>query len=159
MESKYVIGLDFGTDSVRSLLVNAANGETLGSKVHWYQRWKAGKYCDPKSNMFRQHPLDHIEGMEITIRDVVKESGIEASDVKGICIDTTGSSPIAVNSRGKALSLLPDFDENPNAMVVLWKDHTAVIKRFHRYPHRNKMLGRRSTAEEIEFLNQPNSSW
>lgn len=126
MESKYVIGLDFGTDSVRSVLVNAANGQTLGSKVHWYPRWKAGKYCDPKNNMFRQHPLDHIEGMEITIRDVVKASGIASKDVKGICIDTTGSSPIAVNSKGTALSLLPGFEENPNAMLVLWKDHTAV---------------------------------
>lgn len=126
MESKYVIGLDFGSDSVRSLLVNAETGETLGSKVHWYQRWKAGKYCDPKINMFRQHPLDHIEGMEITIKEVVRESGIDASEVKGISIDTTGSSPVPVNSRGKALSLLPDFEENPNAMMVLWKDHTAV---------------------------------
>lgn len=126
MEKQYVIGLDFGTDSVRSLLVNAETGETVGSKVHWYQRWKAGKYCDPKSNRFRQHPLDHIEGMEATIRDVVLESGVDAENVKGICIDTTGSSPIAVNSRGKALSLLPDYEENPNAMVVLWKDHTSV---------------------------------
>ncbi|HCX24758.1 MAG: ribulokinase [Flammeovirgaceae bacterium] len=126
MENKYVIGLDFGSDSVRSVLVDASNGATLGSKVHWYKRWKEGKYCDPEANRFRQHPLDHIEGMEFTISEVVKEAGIPADSVKGICIDTTGSSPIPVNEAGTALSLLPEFAENPNGMMVLWKDHTAI---------------------------------
>jgi len=128
MEKQYVIGLDFGSDSVRSVLVDASNGETLGSKVHWYQRWKEGKYCDPATNRFRQHPLDHIEGMELTIRDVVKETAVDPAAVKAICIDTTGSSPIPVNEQGKALSLLPDFAENPNGMMVLWKDHTAIAE-------------------------------
>ena len=126
MENKYVIGLDFGSDSVRSVLVDASNGATLGSKVHWYKRWKEGKYCDPAANRFRQHPLDHIEGMEYTISEVVKEAGVPADAVKGICIDTTGSSPIPVNEAGTALSLLPEFAENPNGMMVLWKDHTAI---------------------------------
>lgn len=126
MEEQYVIGLDFGTDSVRSMLVNASNGEAIGSKIHWYTRWKAGKYCNPEKNQFRQHPADHIEGMEATIREVVKESGISAKSVKGICIDTTGSSPVAVSPSGTALALLPAYEENPNAMVILWKDHTAI---------------------------------
>ena len=126
MEKQFVIGLDFGTDSVRSVLVDAANGATIGSKVHWYKRWKEGKYCRPERNQFRQHPLDHIEGMEFTIREVVAEAGIPSFAVKGICIDTTGSSPIAVDAEGTPLSMLPGFEENPNAMVVLWKDHTAV---------------------------------
>ena len=127
MES-YVIGLDFGSDSVRSVLVNTFNGETLGSKVHWYARWKEGKYCEPSKNQFRQHPLDHIEGMEKTIRDVVRESSIDPKSIKGICIDTTGSSPVPVNSAGKALSLTTGFEENPNAMMVLWKDHTSIAE-------------------------------
>ena len=108
MSKQYVIGLDFGTDSVRSVLVDAADGNTLGSKVHWYRRWKEGKYCNPEQNQFRQHPLDLIEGMEATIRDVIKETGVKADQVKGICIDTTGSSPIPVDKSGTALSLLPD---------------------------------------------------
>ncbi|MEQ8472480.1 MAG: ribulokinase [Marinoscillum sp.] len=128
MENKYVIGLDFGTDSVRSVLVDASNGATLGSKVHWYKRWKEGLYCNPSTNQFRQHPLDHIEGMEFTIREVVKETGVNPVEVKGICVDTTGSSPIPVNSKGKALSFLPEYAENPNAMMVLWKDHTAIAE-------------------------------
>lgn len=128
MKNEYVIGLDFGSDSVRSVLVNASNGHTLGSKVHWYQRWKEGRYCEPNNNQFRQHPLDHIEGMEITIRDVVKEAGIDPAAVKGICIDTTGSSPFPVDQSGTPLSLLPGFEENPNAMMILWKDHTAIAE-------------------------------
>ena len=124
--AQYVIGLDFGTDSVRAVLVDAMNGKTIETEVHWYARWKDGKYCDPAINQFRQHPLDHIEGMESTIKTVVAKSGVDPSTVKGICIDTTGSSPIALNADGKALSLMPEMAENPNAMVVLWKDHTAI---------------------------------
>lgn len=128
IENNYVIGLDFGSDSVRAVLVNATNGDTLASHVHWYQRWKEGKYCNPSINQFRQHPLDHIEGMEQTIKTVIQETGVEPAAVKGICIDTTGSSPIPVNKEGTALSLLPEFKENPNAMMVLWKDHTSIAE-------------------------------
>lgn len=126
MSKQYVIGLDFGSDSVRSVLVDTQNGATLGSKVFWYPRWKAGKYNDPEINQYRQHPLDHIEGMEYTIREVVKESGVDAENVKGICVDTTGSSPVPVLEDGTPLALTSGFEENPNAMMVLWKDHTAI---------------------------------
>ena len=65
MSKRYVIGLDFGTDSVRAILVDTSDGRTLASKVSEYKRWKKGQYCDPIQNQFRQHPLDHIEGIEI----------------------------------------------------------------------------------------------
>ncbi len=128
MAKNYVIGLDFGTDSVRSLLVDSSNGRSLGSKVHWYSRWEKGLYCDPSSNRFRQHSLDHIEGMEIVIKDVVKECGATSEDLKGICIDTTGSSPQPVDAKGTPLCMTDGFKENPNAMTVLWKDHTAIAE-------------------------------
>ncbi|MEO9477691.1 MAG: ribulokinase [Cyclobacteriaceae bacterium] len=128
MKNNYVIGLDFGSDSVRSVLVDANDGSVVGSKVQWYSRWKEGKYCNPAINQFRQHPLDHIEGMEYTIREVIKESQVNPAAIKGICVDTTGSSPIPVDKSGVALSLLPGFEENPNAMMVLWKDHTALAE-------------------------------
>ena len=128
MSQNYVIGLDFGTDSVRAVLVNTSIGETLGSHVHWYKRWKEGLYCKPSANQFRQHILDHIEGMEATIVGVLAETGVNPSDVKGICIDTTGSSPIAVTQDGTPLCLTPGFEENPNAMMVLWKDHTSIAE-------------------------------
>ncbi len=126
MSKNYVIGLDFGTDSVRSVLVDASNGDTIGSYVHWYKRWKEGRYCDPAINQFRQHVQDHIEGMENTIVQVIKETGTNPEHIKGICIDTTGSSPIPVDESGKALCLSPAYSENPNAMMVLWKDHTSI---------------------------------
>lgn len=123
---KYVIGLDYGTDSVRAVLIDTENGAELATSVSYYQRWKEGKFCKPEENQFRQHPLDHIEGLEKTISTVVKESGVAPENIVSICIDTTGSSPLPVNKEGVALSLLPEFSENPNAMMVLWKDHTSI---------------------------------
>lgn len=124
--NKYVIGLDYGSDSVRAVLIDTENGMELASDVHWYKRWKNGKYCKPSMNQFRQHPLDHIEGLEKTIKTVVSESRVSPESVKGICIDTTGSSPIPVTKDGTPLALVDGFKENPNAMMVLWKDHTAI---------------------------------
>lgn len=126
MSKNYVIGLDFGTDSVRAVLVDTANGDTISTKVHWYQKWKEGKYCDPAISQFRQHISDHLEGIESTICGVMKESALDAGDIKSICVDTTGSSPIPVDEAGTALCMKPEFSENPNAMMILWKDHTSI---------------------------------
>ncbi|MCC4211138.1 ribulokinase [Leeuwenhoekiella parthenopeia] len=123
---KYVIGLDYGSDSVRAVLIDASNGQEIEAEVSYYKRWKERLYCDASENRFRQHPLDHLEGLEATIKAVVSRSGVEAEAVKGICIDTTGSSPIPVNQDGIPLALTAGFEENPNAMMVLWKDHTAI---------------------------------
>jgi len=124
----YVIGVDYGSDSVRSVLVNATNGEEIASSVFNYPRWQKGLYCDPAVNQFRQHPLDYTEGLTHTIKECIRKAGGEsiAAAVKAIAVDTTGSTPVAVNEAGTPLALLPDFQENPHAMFVLWKDHTAV---------------------------------
>jgi len=123
---KYVIGLDFGSDSVRAVLVDTQNGAELATEVFWYPRWKEQKYCNASCNQFRQHPLDHIEGLEHTIRAVVSQSKVPPETIVGICIDTTGSSPLPLAQDGTPLALVEGFEENPNAMMVLWKDHTAV---------------------------------
>lgn len=122
----YVIGLDYGTDSVRAVLIDAENGQELSSDVHWYQRWKNLEFCNPATNQFRQHPLDHIEGLQNTIKNVVKNGNVNPTLIKAICIDTTGSSPIPVTENGTPLALVKGFENNPNAMMVLWKDHTAI---------------------------------
>jgi len=122
----YVIGLDYGSDSVRAVLIDTENGKELSSNVHYYQRWKNNEYCNASINQFRQHPLDHIEGLENTIKTVVKEGNVNPIEIKAICIDTTGSSPIPVAEDGTPLALVKGFEENPNAMMVLWKDHTAI---------------------------------
>ncbi len=127
--SNYTIGVDYGTDSVRTVLVDTANGKEISHSVYYYPRWKAGKYCDPVNNRFRQHPLDYLEGIERTITDVLaKAPEGSAENVVAISIDTTGSTPVAVDRQGTPLALLPEFAENPNAMFVLWKDHTATAE-------------------------------
>ncbi|MBH8557752.1 ribulokinase [Hymenobacter negativus] len=122
----YVIGIDYGTDSVRALLVDARTGTEAAQAVHPYARWKTGQFCNPARNQFRQHPLDHIEGLEAVVRRVAQH--VPAEQVVGLAVDTTGSTPGPVNAQGVALALTPGFEDNPNAMFVLWKDHTALAE-------------------------------
>ena len=122
----YVIGLDYGTDSVRAMLIDAENGQEIASNVCHYKRWKNKEYCNASINQFRQHPLDHIEGLETTIKYVVQNSNVDPSLIRSICIDTTGSSPVPVTEDGIPLALTKGFEHNPNAMMVLWKDHTSI---------------------------------
>ncbi len=92
-----------------------------------FPRWKAGQYCNAVQNQFRQHPLDYLEGLEATINDCLQQAGADvAKNIKGISVDTTGSTPIAVDATGTPLCLTAGFENNPNAMFVLWKDHTAT---------------------------------
>jgi L-ribulokinase len=122
----YTFGIDFGTDSVRAVLVNALNGDEIAVAVQEYPRWKAALYCDPTLDQYRQHPLDYIESMELAIKQCVQTIGpSNAHQIVGLSIDTTASTPIAVDRTGMPLSLNPEFSENPNALFVLWKDHTA----------------------------------
>lgn len=126
MKRKLCIGIDYGTDSVRSVLVDSETGEDIGSYVFNYPRWNKGLYCNAAENQFRQHPLDYIEGLEATIKEILKANPETSKEVVSISIDTTGSTPIPVNKEGTPLSLLPEFEKNPDAMFVLWKDHSAI---------------------------------
>lgn len=127
MPDKYVIGIDYGTDSVRSVVVSTKDGKTLGSSVFEYPRWKKGLYCNPSENRFRQHPLDYAEGLEQTIKGALRDVSQDIrKNIVGITVDTTGSTPVAVDKSGVPLSLKPGFENDPDAMFVLWKDHTAV---------------------------------
>lgn len=126
MSHSYVIGVDFGTDSVRALIVNTQTGEAVGTHVHEYARWKQGRYCHPATSQFRQHPLDYLEGLEASITGALAQAPAPIrSQVVGISIDTTGSTPAPVDEAGQLLALRPDFAGNPNGMFILWKDHTA----------------------------------
>lgn len=125
--SDLVIGTDFGTSSVRTIVVDANTGDQMAVSEFEYPRWNAGNYCDPSKNQFRQHPLDYIEGLQQTVRDVVFQlSPEQQSGIRALSIDTTGSTPVAVDEKGIPLALYPEFGNNPNAMFHLWKDHTAI---------------------------------
>jgi L-ribulokinase len=151
---QYVIGVDFGTDSVRSIIVNTANGQEIASAVFYYPRWKQGLYCNAARQQFRQHPLDYIEGLESTITSCIADAGAKvASGIRAISVDTTGSSPVAADESGTPLALLPGFETNPNAMFVLWKDHTAV-KEAEEINDRN----RRSDVDYLQFVGGTYSS-
>ncbi|MBK7477460.1 MAG: ribulokinase, partial [Haliscomenobacter sp.] len=135
----YVLGIDYGTDSVRSILVDASNGAEIATSVFYYPRWKAGLYCDASKNQFRQHPLDYLEGLEYTVKSCLEQAGPEiAAQVRALSVDTTGSTPVAVNAEGTPLSLLPGFEENPHAMFFLWKDHTGVQEAMQINDHASK---------------------
>ncbi|MBZ4676743.1 MAG: ribulokinase, partial [Anaerophaga sp.] len=124
---KYVIGLDYGSDSARAVVVDTETGEEVAQSVKYYPRWMEGKYCNPAANQYRQHPLDYIEVLEYTVKNALKEAGSDvARNVVGLSFDTTGSTPAFVDKDGIPLALKPGFSENPNAMFILWKDHTAV---------------------------------
>lgn len=123
----YVLGIDYGSDSVRALLVDSMTGAEVATSVEYYPRWKKGLFCDPSKDQFRQHPLDYIESLEKVITDLWAQAPEGAADnVRGMSFDTTGSTPIAVDENGTALALKDEFANNPNAMFVLWKDHSAI---------------------------------
>lgn len=129
--SRYAIGLDYGTNSCRSLLVDLDTGEELGSVVFPYPSGKLGILTDPSDpHVARQHPQDYLDGMVAIITGALaqakeKRSGFDPGDVIGIGVDTTGSTPIPVDAEGTPLALKPEFADNLNALVWLWKDHTA----------------------------------
>ena len=127
--SPCVIGVDFGSDSVRSVVTDTADGTILSTSVFHYPRWQEARFCDSTHNRFRQHPLDYTEGVAHTVREALRQAPSGSAErVVGIAVDTTGSTPCALDRSGTPLALRDEFAENPNAMFVLWKDHTAVAE-------------------------------
>jgi L-ribulokinase len=130
MAGYYSIGLDFGTNSVRALIVDNADGRELASYSWNYAFGKAGILLDPAiPDLARQHPADYVAGINAAVKQVLEfastDEGFSARKVIGIGVDTTGSTPIPVDANGSPLSLSPAFATNPDAMAWLWKDHTA----------------------------------
>lgn len=126
-QKKYVIGIDFGTDSVRALVVATDDGTHVASCVAPYERWSRGLYCNPKQNQYRQHPQDYIDSLTEAVRGALQQCDAEvAQAVVGLSFDCTASTPVLTDQAGRPLALLPEFEENPDAMFILWKDHTAI---------------------------------
>ncbi|MDR2816521.1 MAG: ribulokinase [Proteiniphilum sp.] len=124
---KLVIGIDYGTDSCRAVALEAASGREVASHTSFYPRWKKGLYCDPSANRYRQHPQDYIDSLVEVIHGLLAQlSPGEAENIAALGIDTTGSTPCLTDRNGTPLALLPEYAGDPDAMFVLWKDHTSI---------------------------------
>jgi len=128
---KYAIGLDFGTNSVRTLIVDVRNGDEVGTAIFNYPTGDAGIILDPRDpSLARQNPADWLAGIEATVPQAVAEAkkkvhGFDPAGIIGIGVDTTGSTPLPVDRAGKPLALYKELRKNPNAQAWLWKDHTG----------------------------------
>jgi len=130
MASRYAIGLDYGTNSVRALIVDTSDGREIATAIWTYAHGHQGVILGKDPNLARQHPADYLTGAEVTILEALAHAaktvpGFQSEQVIGIGVDTTGSTPMPVDADGIPLALDPQYDENPAAMAWLWKDHTG----------------------------------
>ena len=126
----FSLGIDFGTNSVRALVVRCADGMEFGAAVANYPTGKQGVIIDSRDHhVARQHPGDLLLCMERCVKEALGRAalrkGFRSSLIVGIGVDTTGSSPIPVDASNRALGLLPKWKKNPDAQCWLWKDHTS----------------------------------
>ena len=130
----YTLGLDYGTNSVRCVLVDTTNGKELGTCVYPYETGDMGIMLDKKDhNVARQNPADYLKGIEVTVKGAIKAAkkaskSFDARKIIGIGVDTTGSTPIPVDGKGTPLAMKAGFKKNLNAHVWLWKDHTGYAE-------------------------------
>jgi L-ribulokinase len=133
MSAKYSIGLDYGTNSVRTLVVDVATGREVATAVWNYAHGAQGVILARDPNLARQHPADYVRGAEVTIKQALARAqrtvrGFKPEIVIGIGGDTTGSTPLPVDRQGRPLAFDQRFANQPAAMAWLWKDHTGVAE-------------------------------
>jgi L-ribulokinase len=132
-DPNYAIGVDYGTNSCRALVVDAATGDELAVSVFDYPSGQAGVLLDPADpNFARQNPQDYVDGFITSVREAVRAAessqGFRPDRVVGIGVDTTGSSPMPVDRDGTPLAMLNKFRDHPAAQCWLWKDHTSYAE-------------------------------
>jgi L-ribulokinase len=128
--ARYAIGVDYGTASVRAVVVDVAGGAEVGTGTYQYRRGTGGVIVSPADpHLARQDPQDYVDGFHASVADAVREArdnvGLRAEDVVGIGIDTTGSSPLPADASGMPLAFDPRFRDDLAAQTWLWKDHTS----------------------------------
>jgi L-ribulokinase len=125
--AKLALGLDYGTNSVRALLVDTANGDELASSVYNYRSGDAGVLLDRRDpNLARQDPAEYVEGFYATVREVLE--GVDPAEVVGVGVDTTGSSPLPIDENGTPLAFHEELKDKLAAYCWLWKDHTSYAE-------------------------------
>jgi L-ribulokinase len=133
VSSQYAIGLDYGTNSVRALVVDTANGREVATNVWNYAHGESGVILSRDPHLARQHPADYIKGAEITLRKAVAGAArnlkrLKPEQIVGVGVDTTGSTPLPLDQQGQPLAFDPRLANNPDAMAWLWKDHTGTAE-------------------------------
>ncbi len=131
MKRAFTIGIDFGTNSVRTVVVDVTDGGEIGTAVFDYPSGDQGILLDPRDpHLARQNPADYVAGLEASTKGALAEAesheGFSRDAVVGIGVDTTGSTPMPVDAAGRPLALDPKWKDNLAAQAWLWKDHTAA---------------------------------
>ena len=132
-ERFYSIGVDYGTNSVRAVVVDTADGRVVGTKVFDYPSGEQGVLLDPKQpHLARQNPADYVEGLRVAVVDALKaaegDPQFSRDRVIGIGVDTTGSTPLPVDAKARPLAMDPRWKNNLAAHAWLWKDHTSAAE-------------------------------
>ncbi len=126
----YGLGIDFGTNSVRALILDLITGEEISTSVSNFKSGKNGILLDDSNpQLARQSPGDYLESMEIAVKAAVDKAisdGYDINSVVGIGVDTTGSTPLPVDKNMQPLAFKDEFKNNLNAQAWLWKDHTSI---------------------------------
>src|SRR5215510_13645916 len=129
----FTIGVDYGTNSVRAVVVSTADGSVAGTRVFDYPSGDHGVLLDPKQpHLARQNPADYIEGTRVAVAGALSQAdaapGFSRDRVIGIGVDTTGSTPLPVDAKARPLALDPKWETNLASHAWLWKDHTAAAE-------------------------------
>ena len=130
---KYTIGIDFGTESARAILVNVRNGAIAASAVYRYSHGVITEelpdsHIELGPDWVLQHPIDYINALKRTVPKIMRESQIDPNQVIGIGVDFTGSTVIPTTDTGTPLALINEYKDEPHAWPKLWKHHAAQDK-------------------------------
>lgn len=133
MDKHYSLGLDYGTNSVRALVVDVSSGREVGTGVWNYAHGNKGVILSRDPNLARQHPMNYVKGTEQSVRKALadakrKVKGFKPDQVIGIGVDTTASTPLPLDPEGRPLAFQKKFAKDPDAMAWLWKDHTSIAE-------------------------------
>ena len=157
---KYAIGIDFGTESGRSVLVDVATGEEVATAVHPYgdgviDKWLPGTDIRLPPDFALQNPADYIEVLKVTIPAVLQEAGVGAEDVIGLGTDFTACTMMPIDEEGVPLCMKPEWRDSPYAWVKIWKHHAGQSEAN----ELNRFAGERSETWLSRYGGKISSEW
>jgi len=157
---KYAIGIDFGTESCRSVLVDVVTGEEVATAVHPYgdgviDEWLPGTDIRLPPDFALQNPADYIEVLKVTIPAVLQEAGVDAEDVIGLGTDFTACTMMPIDEEGVPLCMKPEWRDSPYAWVKIWKHHAGQSEAN----ELNRIAGERSETWLSRYGGKISSEW